>query len=103
MYYTKREAEIFLRKHIDDDGAFAVRPSPTSPSDFVISVVRQGEVWHDNLSGTRAGYTLDGRTFFGEIGDLIHHYCEYPYCSVMNATYQLKPPKVKPITELDHH
>ncbi|KAM3967419.1 SH2 ankyrin repeat kinase [Aphomia sociella] len=71
-----REAAENLLKEEGEDGVFLVRESNTSPGDFVLSVLHQGEVVHYQIRrhGEDAFFSIEEDTTVHGLDTLIQHY-----------------------------
>lgn len=58
------------------DGSFLARPSKSHPSDFTLSVRRNGEVTHIKIQNTGDYYDLYGGEKFATLAELVQHYTE---------------------------
>ncbi|VVC93323.1 unnamed protein product [Leptidea sinapis] len=71
-----RETAEKLLKEEDEDGVFLVRESNTSPGDYVLSVLHQGEVVHYQIRrhGEDAFFSIEEHTTVHGLDTLIQHY-----------------------------
>ncbi|XP_049874741.1 tyrosine-protein kinase Shark [Pectinophora gossypiella] len=71
-----REAAENLLKEEGEDGVFLVRESNTSPGDYVLSVLHQGEVVHYQIRrhGEDAFFSIEEHTTVHGLDTLIQHY-----------------------------
>ncbi|XP_026758712.1 tyrosine-protein kinase Shark isoform X2 [Galleria mellonella] len=71
-----REAAEKLLKEEGEDGVFLVRESNTSPGDYVLSVLHQGEVVHYQIRrhGEDAFFSIEEHTTVHGLDTLIQHY-----------------------------
>ncbi|XP_041975466.1 tyrosine-protein kinase Shark [Aricia agestis] len=71
-----RETAERLLKEEGEDGVFLVRESNTSPGDFVLSVLHQGEVVHYQIRrhGEDAFFSIEEHTTVHGLDTLIQHY-----------------------------
>ncbi|KPI95017.1 Tyrosine-protein kinase HTK16 [Papilio xuthus] len=72
---SRENAEILLKEE-GEDGVFLVRESNTSPGDYVLSVLHQGEVVHYQIRrhGEDAFFSIEEHTTVHGLDTLIQHY-----------------------------
>nr|CAB3510236.1 unnamed protein product [Spodoptera littoralis] len=75
-----RDTAEKLLKEEGEDGVFLVRESNTSPGDYVLSVLHQGEVVHYQIRrhGEDAFFSIEEHTTVHGLDTLIQHYRETP-------------------------